>query len=301
MTSTRIMTPHGLWRDVPAWERRDVTVCIAAICQDDEGKDQIVLCTDRKISSALGSAETSRKDLLIAHRWRLLTAGEESEIIALHRLYKLQFTDIKNLTADKLDESIKSPLRQRKRELADEYTFARYNMSYADFLASGKEKLPDEEFRNSIRNIAAIRLRANLIIAGFVGESPEVYYTDEEGVARAASDFAVIGEGQYLAQSVLLRREQFSGLSLHKTLYNAYEAKRYSESIGSVGKDTMLAIIASGAKRELTSFGVDKQLEKYYKDYGPKDLPFKFALDGPTFYSEEKTQKEAAAQKASSG
>jgi hypothetical protein len=290
MTPDRIMTPRGYWRDVPEWERRDVTVCIAATCQDKE-KNKIVLCTDTKLSSALGSAETGTKDLHIAHRWRLLTSGDERDIIALHRLYKLQFNDIKNLTPDKLDESMKSPLRQRKKDLADEYTFSRYNMSYADFIAVGKDKFPDEEFRNSIRNVAAIRLRANLIIAGFVDESPEIYLTDEDGIAKATNDFAVIGEGQYLAQSVLLRRQQHSRLSLYETLYNAYEAKRYSESVGSVGKYTSIAIISPGAKRELTSFGVDKQLKKCFEDYGPKSLPYDFKLDEPIFFSEEKKLK----------
>jgi hypothetical protein len=268
-----------------------VTVCIAAICLD-EGKHKIVLCSDTKVSSALGSAETASKDLHIAHRWRPLTSGNEADIVALHRLYRSRFKDSKNLTADKLDESIKSPLRQRKRDLADEYTFSRYNMSYADFLASGKEKLPDEEFRNAVRNVAAIRLRCSLIIAGFVDNSAEIYCTDEDGVARATNDFAVIGEGQYLAQSALLRRKQHDALSLHATLYNTYEAKRYAEAVGSVGKYTLQAVITPGAKRELTSLGVDKQLRKSYATYGPKTLPNEFALDGPIYFSEEQKKEE---------
>jgi 20S proteasome alpha/beta subunit len=286
------MKPRGLWCDVAALERRDMTVCIAAICKDGDN-DKIVLCSDTKKSSALGSAETGKKDLPIAHRWRLLTAGNEPEIIALHRLYKQRFDDINNLTAEKLDDSIGLPLRQRKKDLSDEYIFSRYNMSYADFIAVGKDKFPDDEFRNAVRNVAALNLRASLIVAGFVDQSPEVYYTDMHGIGRATNDFAVIGEGEYIAQSVLLRREQNSDFSLHETLYNVYEAKRYSESIGSVGKYTTLAILSSGAKRELTSLGVDKQLKKCYEQYGPKPLPDDFTLNGPIFYSEEKAKKSA--------
>jgi hypothetical protein len=164
--------------------------------------------------------------------------------LALYRLYQQRFKDINNLTLEKLDESMKLPLRQRKIDLSDEYTSSRHNMSYADFIAVGKDKFPDEEYRNSIRNVAAIRLRASLIIAGFVDRTAEIYYTDAEGVARAANDFAVTGEGEYLAQSVLIRRQQNGGLSLHETLYNVYEAKRYSESIGSVGKQTTISILS---------------------------------------------------------
>lgn len=269
-----------------------MTVCIAAICEDSE---RIVLCTDTKLSSVLGSTETGRKDLPIAKGWRLLTAGDEPEIVALHRLYQRRFKDIDNLTPEKLDESMKFPLRQRKIDLSDEYTFSRYNMSYADFVAMGKDKFPDEEYRNSVRNVASIRLSASLIIAGFVDRSPEVYYTDGDGIARAANDYSIIGEGEYIAHSVLLRREQNKRLSLAKTLYNVYEAKRYSESIGSVGDYTTIAILAPGARRELTSLNVDKQLKKHYAEYGPKELPRDFDLDGPIFFSEERA---AAANKA---
>ncbi len=292
MTPARIMT-RGQWRDIPTWKRRDMTVCIAAICAHEDS-ERIVLCTDRKLSSSLGSTETGRKDLPIAHRWRLLTAGEEPEIIALHRLYRRRFHDINNLTPEKLDESVKFPLRQRKIDLSNDYTFSRYNMSYADFVAVGKEKFPDEEYRNSIRNVASISLSASLIIAGFVDDSSEIYYTDADGVSRAANDFAVIGEGAYIAQSALLRREQNSRLSLAETIYNVYEAKRYSESIGSVGEHTAISILAPGQRRELTSLNVDKQLEKHYAEYGPRRLPRDFKLDGPILFGEEQALKNKA-------
>jgi len=49
--------------------------------------------------------------------------------------------------------------------------------------------------------------------------------------------------------------------------------------------------LSPGAKRELTSFGVDNQLKKCYAQFGPKTLPDDFRLDGPIFYSEEKAEK----------
>jgi len=57
------MTPRGLWREVPEWERHDMTVCIAAVCDDrtDTLPAKIVLCYDWKVSTAIGSAETKHK------------------------------------------------------------------------------------------------------------------------------------------------------------------------------------------------------------------------------------------------
>jgi len=293
----RLRWPSVDWRGLPIkrpfpWER-DMTVCIAAACHDGD-VSKIVLCSDTKLSSALGSAETGHKDLYLPHGWRILTAGDEPEIIALYQLYYRQFLNSDNVTAENIDKSMKTPLRQRKTDLSDEFTFSRYNMSYADFVTVGKEKFPDEEFRNAVRSVAALRLRANMILAGFIG-APEIYYTDNEGVARAANDFAIIGEGEYLAHAALMRREQNSRSTLHETLYNVYEAKRYSEAIGSVGKRTQMSIIAANAKRELTSFNVDRQLEECYKEYGPRPLPYKFEMKGTLYYSEEKAASEAAA------
>ena len=62
------------------WER-DMTVCIAAACRDGSGP-KIVLCTDKKSSSSLGSAETARKAVKLAMNWWCLTAGTEADILA---------------------------------------------------------------------------------------------------------------------------------------------------------------------------------------------------------------------------
>ena len=185
-----------------------MTVCIAAICLGDDNDDQIVLCADKKLSSALGSAETGYKILWIAKHWRLLTAGDEPDIMALHRLFKQRFADPGNRKAETIDELINWPLRQRKRQLADDYTFSHFGMSHAEFLANGKARLPEDAFREATRDIANISLNASLIIAGFIDGSAEVYWTDHIGKARAVRDFAIVGEGEYLAQSILIRRNQ---------------------------------------------------------------------------------------------
>jgi hypothetical protein len=52
---------RGFQREGPPWERREMTVCIAAICEENTADPKIVLCTDRKISSALGSSEQTLK------------------------------------------------------------------------------------------------------------------------------------------------------------------------------------------------------------------------------------------------
>ena len=270
-----------------------MTVCIAAACRDEDRVEKIVFCADKKLTSLLGSAETGDKILWIAPHWRILTAGDQPDIMALRRLYRLRFKDKENRTAEKIDESIKTPLRQRKKEISDEYTYSHFNMSYDEFLAKGKQQLPDEHFRNAVRAIGDLDLNAALIIAGFVDGSAEIYWTDPYGSAKAAPDFAVVGEGQHLAQSALLRRKQNSRTSVQETLYNVFEAKKISQSVGSVGEETAMLILAAKGDADLTSFGVDRQLDKLYTVYGPRALPTDFKLEGPLYFSEELAAEKA--------
>ncbi len=257
------------------WER-DMTVCIAAACTGTANGDKerkIILCTDQKSSSALGSAETARKEIPLGNKWRCLTSGDEADILALVRLYRTQFADAENLKAETIDASMKAPLHQRKAELAEEYVRRRFAMSHSDFLRYGKERLPAEIFYDATQMISQLRLKAELIIAGFINGDAEIYYTDSAGEARAASHFAVVGEGEYVAHSSLLRRAQDDWTTMKTSLYNVYEAKRLSEAVGSVGRKTFMAVISPTERRRLTSLEFDKKLKTWYKKFGPQPIP----------------------------
>ena len=88
MTPATVYDPiSGYWREVPNWEYRDMTVCIAAICDENTDDKKIVVCTDRKISSALGSSETILKSRALGFEdWRCLTAGSEPDILCTVQL-----------------------------------------------------------------------------------------------------------------------------------------------------------------------------------------------------------------------
>ena len=48
MAPATILCPiRGYRRQIPAWENRDMTVCIAAICEEDT-EPKVILCTDTK-------------------------------------------------------------------------------------------------------------------------------------------------------------------------------------------------------------------------------------------------------------
>lgn len=260
-----------------------MTVCIAAACREGNEK-RIVLCTDARVSSALGSAETGRKCKWLRRGWGCLTAGTEGEIAALVRLYEASFKDDANISASAIDASIKGPLSQRKKALAEEYIRHRFAMSHDEFLQFGKERLPAEVFFDAVQQISKISLEAELIIAGFIDRTAEIYYTDSQGRARAATHFAIVGEGEYVASSALLRRQQDDFTSLENTIYNVFEAKKLAQAVGSVGQYTFLAVIREDGSVNLTSLEVDRQLEKLFEKYGPPAVPNNLKFEGEYFY-----------------
>lgn len=276
------------WRGLPIkrpfpWER-EMKVCIAAGCTDNNGEKKIVVCTDKKSSSAFGSTETSDKDVRLPNGWRCLTSGIQSDILSLTQLYEQRFADISRLTAETIDEFVKWPLHQRKKQLAEEYVRRRFSMSHDEFLQYGKDRLPAELFFDAHQKIGQLEINAEVIIAGFIYGQPEIYSTENSGVARAASNFAVVGEGEYIASSALLRREQHDWMSLDVTLYNVFEAKKLSEAVGSVGRKTVLAVMDSDELWKMTSRELDEQLNMWFVQYGPKPIPRETKFTGEYYF-----------------
>lgn len=258
-----------------------MTVCIAAVCRTDAGP-RVVLCTDQKAGSALGSAETALKQRTLGRNWISLTAGSESGIEALISVYRAQLNKMGQPNRQNIDEVIRAPISQRKRQLAEEYVQAKLAVSYEYFLDQGREKLPPDMFNDIIRSIASLNLDADFVIAGFISGFPDIYSVNSKGMVCATDEFAVAGEGGYLASAALLRRGQNNILTLEQTLYNVYEAKKYAEAVGSVGKSTVLSVLAP-ERSDMMTISVYTELAEMFSKYGPQSLPNDIKLTAPYF------------------
>src|ERR1700722_9320835 len=194
----------------PIGERSKMTVCIAATCRMASADPQLILCTDWKTSSALGSAETHFKQRILRPdgTWHALTSGTESDILPLIQCLKNEF----NKDGIRVDDTnitglIRNAILNRKKEKSDEYIISRFGMTYDDFVAIGKSKFPDDLFRSTITRIGDIQINAELVVAGFNGSFPVLCETNQRGEVKIREDFAVAGEGGYLATAVLLHRK----------------------------------------------------------------------------------------------
>ena len=220
------------WRGLPIrqpfpWER-EMTVCIAARCLTKlppvAEHQAIVLCADRREGNVLGNSETALK-IRDVGQWKVLTAGTDSYIFALVKKLRREMAIADNVSANNIDATIRRILHDRKQELSDEYIRFHLAMSLDDFQKFGKERLPPEIHRKALQEIEALDLKADLILAGFINGSPELYQTDSNGMSRPREATAIVGDGDYLASLCLRHRKQNEVTLLNETLYNVFEAK----------------------------------------------------------------------------
>lgn len=266
--------PTILRRKIPLMERRKMTVCIATTCDLGTGDPKIILCSDWLTSGALGRAETKFKQRILHKNWNLLMAGAESDMNSLATSFRGAFLRHKpSIDETNVVQIVRDCLFARKKEKADELIRGRHAISYDDLLNFGKEKLPADIFREAIASVRDLDLGAEFIIAGFADGFPIIIETDVHGSAKIREDFAVIGEGCHLAQSVLLHRQHSDLKPLSNALYIAYEAKKYAEGASSVGANTMLAILTKDGKQSTLTLEGRNFLSEKYKKYGPQNLP----------------------------
>lgn len=248
-----------------------MTVCIAAVCEENIAP-KIVICTDRKVGGALGSAETMLKTRWIGNGWKCLTSGTDNDILATLRLFKNHVNKEQIIDETNVLRIVRAALNERKFDKANELIQGKFAIPYSEFLAAGKARFPDDQFRAVMSEVELIEIEAVFIIVGFADRFPILIKTDRTCGAVIKEDHVVIGEGGYLAQAALLSREHHNIETLERTLYSVFEAKKFAEGVPSVGTTTAIYVLyADGGVGYVTAEGNDF-LEEQYKQFGPKKL-----------------------------
>lgn len=236
-----------------------MTVCIATICYQN-GEPRIILCSDMKVSSSLGSAETMLKNRLIytgtTTPWHALTAGTDTDIAALLSATRAAFK-----------------LHRVKRQRVEQIVQSKFAMGYDEFLKTGKQSLPDDAFRMAITEIDMASPDVEFIVAGFESDRfPILIKTHVRDGAKIKEEFACIGEGAYLAQASLLNRGYSDMMPFNTALYAVYEAKRFAEGAPSVGSATSMAIASMDGNLKLVNLTGIRALRALYDSLGRKPL-----------------------------
>jgi hypothetical protein len=279
-----------------------VTVCIAAVCNNNFGGDaSIVLCTDGRESGLLGNLENVHKSPLLMKGWWCLTAGATNDLNALMPVLKAQMRAApRPIDETSVQNILRSALRDLKLIRCNEYVGVKYGLTYDDFLERSKKILPEESFRNDADAIAKITLDVDCIVAGFLdGDNFPILLKLTGDSARIHEGFAVAGEGGYLAEMALLHRQHHDGQTLERTLYCVYEAKRYAERNSTVN-DVRDIIICSLEGLTVVRVDAKKYLETLYQKWGPKDIDVSdINLGESTFFRNLNTDERQVGPKAS--
>ncbi len=265
--------------------RRKMTLCMAVACEHED-RPRIVLCNDWKEElPGIGSGEYTDKLHWIGKNWPVLSSGTSSRIEELVGIYINHLSKTK-LTEHNYLEELKTPAKQFKGVLAEDYIQQLLGMPYSHFLEYGKERLPEDFFRERVSEIGRITLGASLIITGFLlgeaigdlqaGSFPIICVVDgdsqQDDMVREEIHFASIGAGTYAANAALYNRSVNDEMPLLGAIYAVFEAHRWSEKVPGVGKSISIDILEPpGILRTLSEAGYD-YCEFLWRRFGPREV-----------------------------
>ncbi len=185
-----------------------VTVCIAAACLAD-GESCIALCSDTLLSQGSeGSNEFGFKLIPLSSNWGCLVSGPFDSANEWVRELK-RFFNSTRLLIRRSEDAVK--LVKRSLE---------YHKATTMYEAG-----------------------CELLVTGFIAEEPIIVYAESAcSTVSVTRSYRAIGEGGQIATIILNIRGCHPGLDSSMASYYLYEAKRFSESVASVGKGTVMAL-----------------------------------------------------------
>jgi hypothetical protein len=249
-----------------------MTLCVAAkgIYED---KEAIVMASDWRIEDGVSGSETAHKQGTFTDGWHFMYAGTQGRAVELVISIREHLETNPLKPPHKISKTLKDAVRKHREKLVDEYIHSQIARSYEWLLDIGSEKLPSDYYSQLINYVSSVRFDAQLILCGFYEGSAGIFLIDEtrgEPIVRPIENFAAIGSGSIVAESVLHSRANRLGMPLKMTLYQVYEAKRLGESAPGVGaRTTFTILLADGRIGTITDSG-GAFLQGCYGRYAPQ-------------------------------
>jgi 20S proteasome alpha/beta subunit len=129
-----------------------------------------------------------------------------------------------------------------------------------------KQNLAQPAINLIVNYVAESRMKGGFLLAASDANQAYLYVVSDQNAARQDDPgFAAIGSGSTLGLPVLAARRIHKGIDLELALYTAYEAKRVSEEVGTVGRQTDMAILSVGQPARFVSGQLIEELEQMYQ------------------------------------
>ena len=270
------LSPEG-WRasrDTIRRETQDVTICIAAMCNDGhpDGKC-LICCTDWRATSELGTTDMFHKQAPLFHGFVCLLAGDTSEATLVSRLMKAKFMAANSVDETNVVDLVKQSLYARRAQRRNALAQQRFGIDHDEILKIGKDKLPPEHLSRYLDMAATIRLESEFVVAGMTQNDDFILETTSACDVVMPSNFGCAGEGEFLARSSLLHREIDHLTPVDTALYYVFEAKKAAERVKSVGTTTLLTLLYKDGRDLRVRFDKMEELDRLYRAYGPQRVP----------------------------
>lgn len=210
--------------------RTTLTLCIAAACEDHKGRDRVVIGTDWMATGEISAgADIQDKLYWINNDIAVLVSGLVTRAVELRDAYRAELELMKakkeKLSYRNIRRFIKTGPRLLKKDIAEEVVTFATGLSYAEFRKAIKTgELTRDVATGVFRAIEAKDLECEVIIVAFVDKFPYIFVVERSGHVEERDNFALVGEGTYVAEAMLYFRKHESSDPVSVALYNVWEA-----------------------------------------------------------------------------
>lgn len=225
-----------------------MTLCIGAACRSEQGKPQLVFCSDHKIGNWAAQAEIGFKFRWVTYNWPALIAGDLARAEELTTTFKTCLSKV-DLSPSNMFDAMKAAGSAFREKLAEELVMKKLSVPYS-YLRQNKSRFPSATVYDIYTQIGQIDSEAELIMGGFLDEQGVIFVVGRDCSVSFREHFAAIGTGAQVAEPALFQREQQKYNGLEETIYHTYEAKRLGEIADTVGKKTSIIIFSQAEKPE---------------------------------------------------
>jgi 20S proteasome alpha/beta subunit len=307
----------GCCRNLRQPQRRTaLTLCIAAACEDEKGRYRVVIGTDWMGTGEISAgADIQDKLYWINDDIAVLVSGVVTRAVELRDAYRAALANMKTqgekLTFKNIRKFIKAGPRLLKKDIADEVVTFATGLDFESFRKAVKNgEIPPSVATGVFRAIEQKNLECEVIIVAFVGKEPYIFQVEQSGHVEERDNFALIGEGTYVAEAALYFRKHESSDSAAVAFYNVWEALYMAaRRVGTVSKTHSIDILIPPGERSthvdvyyLTNSGFKFMKNLFQDQFGVRkikkfpDLPDECVKQ---WKSEKKKAKAAKAKKRS--
>jgi hypothetical protein len=244
--------------------RKPMTICIAAISKDGDG-ECIVLATDHMVSLGedIQFEHNIKKYKPINKTTIALLSGQ---ILLFDDLIKLSDT---NLSYSNIAEEILQNFKNIRKEKVKNEILDRAQIDRDFLLARLTEPQTSEIIGALFKQIYEYSLNTTIILVGFEGNKAIISDISEEGIWRCRDMFfTTIGIGDVEAHNTLLYQKHNIIDPVKKTIYNVFKAKKHTEHLPGIGKETEILILRQDGITEFEDLEILEEIFKKENAFG---------------------------------